>query len=570
MKISNYSEMLFSLLEREDGCVVLLKGPWGVGKTYFWNSFAETKLKKGKHAYVSLFGKNDIKSIESEALIQIFSRNKYIEWFSDTVKQLKGNIKEKIDGVDVNFGLTGSTVGLVLSLLKAKTLKDNILCIDDFERKSDSLKIVDVIGFASILSERFNCKVVLIMDETKINDKHKFDKYIEYKEKLINFEIDFDPDHSEIVNSLLSGLSQKYKPGVINAINYAHEQNLRTIKKIIDRLNFLEKITGGKFDTALCERLGFDVSLLAMVYCTLGKDGLHNISSLGFNDANKKAELGEEKFNKVRDCRSKISGKVSIYSDIHKVLWNFIQTLSINKDEISAIIKLEKDQLANNLISEDVFNMIDRFTYDLTYSADMYRNDVMEILNDNKNELIGIFSLENYLYIINSIEQTTDDHSIIKKFNHEVLEAFVIEKVKSITSYEMYKRTKNNNIIEYICNNYSAIKNKYISEIKIVEKRLSQTKNILELLKKLPSAGGWNPEDENILDSLPTSYLIDNIQKNPDFFKALVNFLKWRQSFHPNSSFVQIYNKATAAIRGMASSELSGFRYYRISRFLNL
>lgn len=34
-------EVLNEFLRKKDPCVIAIKGPWGVGKTYFWNHYFE-------------------------------------------------------------------------------------------------------------------------------------------------------------------------------------------------------------------------------------------------------------------------------------------------------------------------------------------------------------------------------------------------------------------------------------------------------------------------------------------------------------------------------------------------
>jgi Cdc6-like AAA superfamily ATPase len=55
----NIEPVLTHLLTRHDPFICLIKGPWGVGKTYFIKQFIADhsgSLAKDNYAYVSLFG----------------------------------------------------------------------------------------------------------------------------------------------------------------------------------------------------------------------------------------------------------------------------------------------------------------------------------------------------------------------------------------------------------------------------------------------------------------------------------------------------------------------------------
>lgn len=53
-----------------DDQVLVIKGAWGVGKTYFWDRYIESRIKKKDlkqiaYSYVSLFGKTSLADIRA-------------------------------------------------------------------------------------------------------------------------------------------------------------------------------------------------------------------------------------------------------------------------------------------------------------------------------------------------------------------------------------------------------------------------------------------------------------------------------------------------------------------------
>jgi hypothetical protein len=89
------------------------------------------------------------------------------------------------------------------------------------------LDLKDILGVVSQLKEHKKCKVVLIFNEGSINDK----LYSEYKEKVIDRELTFNPSPDECTNLILADddeVSKKIK-------NYCEKlkiNNIRLIKKV--------------------------------------------------------------------------------------------------------------------------------------------------------------------------------------------------------------------------------------------------------------------------------------------------------------------------------------------------
>ena len=50
---------------------------------------------------------------------------------------------------------------------------NQIVCIDDIERAGHGLDITDILGLASSLRERKNCKIVLLFNEDSLGDQAK-------------------------------------------------------------------------------------------------------------------------------------------------------------------------------------------------------------------------------------------------------------------------------------------------------------------------------------------------------------------------------------------------------------
>ena len=66
----NITKVLDDFLQSEDR-VAVIKGEWGVGKTYFWNKYYDAKAKRKEineiaYSYISLFGVDSIEDIKKK------------------------------------------------------------------------------------------------------------------------------------------------------------------------------------------------------------------------------------------------------------------------------------------------------------------------------------------------------------------------------------------------------------------------------------------------------------------------------------------------------------------------
>jgi hypothetical protein len=82
------------------------------------------------------------------------------------------------------------------------TVSNQIICIDDIERKGQNLRTQDVLGLVSQLRERRKCKVVLILNENELDDPDK-KQLARYHEKVIDSSLLFAPTAQDCVDIAL-------------------------------------------------------------------------------------------------------------------------------------------------------------------------------------------------------------------------------------------------------------------------------------------------------------------------------------------------------------------------------
>lgn len=192
-------------LSDASGKVLAIKGSWGVGKTHFWRKEVAKEARKkdssiSKYSYVSLFGISSIDQIKFAIFENLVDKSQVDSQISIE------NIKSNADHVAARLGrklfrlLQGlpylNEYGTVLQSVAFYSVTDALVCLDDFERKSDSVSAKDILGLVSLLKEQRGCRVVLIFNEGSLNDFSK-KEYEEFREKVIDVEVFYEPTPSE-------------------------------------------------------------------------------------------------------------------------------------------------------------------------------------------------------------------------------------------------------------------------------------------------------------------------------------------------------------------------------------
>lgn len=201
MSIKIVEEQIVNFLESSRPEVLVIVGKWGVGKTFEWERLTKghkSDIALKSYSYVSLFGLKNLTEVKDVAFLNAVDTNKIdegpdIKGYSKRLAKLLKEIKAPY------VGGIGSLIGSISQLALHKT----VICFDDIERRSDSIKIKDFMGLVSFLKEQKECKIVLLLNKDAGGDTFK--EYEDYKEKVIDREINFSPTPEYCFDSTLSG-----------------------------------------------------------------------------------------------------------------------------------------------------------------------------------------------------------------------------------------------------------------------------------------------------------------------------------------------------------------------------
>ena len=191
-------------LNSKTSYALLITGEWGIGKTYYFQNTLKERLgriqcdydpsKNYKPILISLFGKKSIEEVQSEIFLSFYPlfKKKAIKLTLSTCKSLARGI--------MNVTKVGDLKDYVSDFnIKAKDyidFREIVLCFDDLERKSKNLKLEEIVGFINDLVENNGVKVIIIANESKINN------FSDLKEKIVGNTIEFIPDIQKNYDSL--------------------------------------------------------------------------------------------------------------------------------------------------------------------------------------------------------------------------------------------------------------------------------------------------------------------------------------------------------------------------------
>jgi len=238
MSIEIIENQIGRFLASEAPEVMSIKGAWGVGKTYAWNKYLghaknQNKVALKKYSYVSLFGINSLDDLKFSIFENMVDRRSIgrkptVESFKTNTTDLLKSLGKKSLPI-ISSGTSLDHYPSMINSLLFLSLEKTIICIDDFERKGNSIEAQDILGLITQLKEQKKCKVVLILNDESLSKDSSID-YIKLREKVIDTELRFAPTAEDCVEIALDG--EKIARQLGENIVKLKINNIRIIKKI--------------------------------------------------------------------------------------------------------------------------------------------------------------------------------------------------------------------------------------------------------------------------------------------------------------------------------------------------
>lgn len=443
----------FLINQKNKNKILVLKGKWGVGKTYFWENFIESNKDIIAHriptySYVSLFGV----SCSSELRQKVFNNGKpfskqysfwYIFnlefWFSsiwatflqkETWKKLFKDWNYWENFLSVLFskkfwsykyahqslsslnklGIIKKYAGDHTNAIESNYIKDILICFDDIERLDSKFPIEILMGYADELVQQKNCKIIFILNEDELEEKQK-SAFNKYREKIVDIELTYSPTLNEQLEIVFDDKFIKYP--IINKIINEQEyvniiiKNMRVLRKINQILDDFIKICPDDLDPLIMD--DFIKRAIYLSYCFYEVNSKVSFEIIKYPNSVVKykplntaikgvSEAQEEKAKEQEKKKFKGEYDQSLYNDLMlKVQQLHIHESSIFTEEI--IYKLEHGLWSEEKLKGFILSEIERIDFITKQSEIRQRLDSAWRLyhssfQNNLGDIVRIFEKE--------------------------------------------------------------------------------------------------------------------------------------------------------------------------------
>jgi hypothetical protein len=349
----NIEPTLEHLLKRQDPFICLLKGEWGVGKTYFIKKFSRDYhdlIAKQSYSYVSLFGistsadlmqaiyLNTVPTRTLGASLTEALSGSSSEEAIDRVKLFLGRAKPLLSRLaDIPVFGANNIKNFVVNNAAHWLTRNTLIIIDDLERHSSSLSIRDILGILTDLKEERGCQIILVMNEDAIQRNDGDKPYFETKEKVIDRELVFQPT---VEDAITIGLTDKDKnQSVAESCRKLQIGNIRTIQKIDTTLRQLRDVLS-EIGITVPESFDLQLQTTTVLATWAYWERVIDIDDL------EKLEPGDSMVAQMEEAQPRLSEKQKdlyqrvrdygyAYSDdTDKMIICFIKTGAIDKEEM--------------------------------------------------------------------------------------------------------------------------------------------------------------------------------------------------------------------------------------------
>lgn len=378
--------------DNNENIVLLIDGHWGIGKTYLINN--ELKKHEYEFKYVSVFGLENLKSIEKELLIQ-FIPNHTIKKYSSVIFDITNDVIKKKIGINLNNYLNNITINNVNALTNNKK---QIICFDDLERKSPKINLKDLLGFIEQASQNFN--IIIIANSYKFNVEEKI-IFNEYKEKILDYGFKLNKINNEIFDDLINKIRIEKR---LNPMDKNERMKLISIyTKTSNNSNNFEKINNiriyKKYINLICKLETYLSNEIGNKFSKLTNNSIEACQEVIFSYYDKDFSVKKSSFDKeiikkeilqlflCKDLTDFIINEyleIDINLDIKKDISSLWRIYSMNEEEYKELIqkiekKIEKKDINYFVNPKNVISLFDVFV-NLEINKN-YKNDLLIVID---------------------------------------------------------------------------------------------------------------------------------------------------------------------------------------------
>jgi hypothetical protein len=380
------SENLRFLLSRPTPFACLVKGQWGVGKTFFLKKFVEENAATfayGSIAYCSLFGKDTLASVEAEILLNTKPTRSdglaaYQRQLGDYVSKIIGWVGKSIPKVSVHGFDLNSAKDFVVANIASAANRNKIIIIDDLERRSPKISAQDILGLFSTLKEQKNCQIIVIANDGRFDDDDR-KIYDLFKEKLFEREMIFQGSPADATKIAFMGEAKyAYATELCSKLNISNIRVVQRIKLNIDEFYYFQNRQVEKLNDKFDHQIQSTIALATWADLTAQEVTLADMQKLSGLSSNpiltKSLDLDERQkaaFQALHNVGYDTTDELDAF------IIDFISTGHLDPTKYLEITRKSNELLRNNILRAEISK-----GWDLLHAS----------LADNKGEIIAQFT----------------------------------------------------------------------------------------------------------------------------------------------------------------------------------
>jgi hypothetical protein len=327
-----------------------------------------------------------------------------------------------------------------------------VVCFDDLERKGEELNITDIIGYINNLVDQ-GVKVLIISNEDILKE---LDQYKDIKEKVIGVTLEYIPDNSKVIKSIIE---EKYPKDTVyrKFLDSIHEQlieftknvdsNFRLLIYCLDAFNDIFSLLNlhvidRKID--ITNKTKEELENIAKISIALASE--YKLSNLSINNLNNylKADFSRLFFDDATPTETKEPTTSEKFIWKYNLSWehyyvfpsivNFIVGIEeFNVDsfieEFSNKFNIQKGEVLPQYV---LYNELTSYiSYDLV--DDEYRDKTIKLLNYAKD---GLIKPEDYFQVMDCIIRANDLLNLGLKLD-EIKDELIIGLNKSVNNTQL-------------------------------------------------------------------------------------------------------------------------------------
>ena len=554
----------FNSFFKGEAKVAVLKGGWGVGKTYFWDSYIDNRISENNlpqiaYSYISLFGKSSLSEVKkslfhsaipisSDSEIEqsfdkeFIKKSKLLDkvpWAKETINKAQKHAPwlSWFSKNSHNVPLLGKFTNIISSL-EYSLVNNYVICFDDLERKGVTLSVREIMGLIDELALRKNCVVVLIFNEDSLDKDSDKEEFRSYREKVVDIELLHNPS---FLDNIKHAFPPEYNqlPILIDVISELDIKNIRVLNKIKWLIDDLQGNFEGTNEEILQEFLVHAV-LLAWGYYVRDKLLPFDFLKKQLNESSWMSFLSdkdEEKTPSELRYRSIASNMKLSPSEFDKHIIYYLEHGYIEDNALSDIIDGLSDKIKVNQVGARLKNVWS--IYSGSFSDNL--NEFISALKTIIEEDIVWLSLPDFSSAINFLEEfDVDVTEYIDQYM--TVHANTLKDIDLRDSWTM-ERVKSQSLRESI-------------EKLHVE---NKTFNIDDVAEKIAVNKSWNDEDIDFLASLTKKDFYDWMKSEPKNLtkKARSGLLTFRRmstsDINDKSKYEIITNNVIEALKEIAT-----------------